>query len=462
MMSKIKGILLLPALLLASGMLQAKVEMPFIFGDNMVLQQQAHVAIWGTATGKKVTITASWSREKTVTNPDEDGHWFTRIPTPSAGGPYDLCISDGEKTVFHNVMVGEVWLCSGQSNMEMRLRGWPGQPVEHATDYILSARPSVPIRLIDVDSKHPASGSWKENRPEVVAQSSATAYFFAHKLYEILNVPIGIITADKGGSPIESWMSRAILEHDFPSEINEEDEDPPAAYYNSMLRPMMPYTFKGILWYQGEDNRLRYKAYPALQARFAQMLREEFQNQDAPFYYVQIAPFIYGNPESFTSGYFYEAQQKALELIPNSGMVPTLDLGDYHFIHPPKKMEVGNRLAMLALVNDYGLKGVNPIAPVYQSVSFEDGKAHITVELEGRVGLIPAKVPVGGFEIAGEDQVFHPATATAFKNEIVVECPEVSTPLAVRYCFRNWAPGTLFSASGLPLLPFRTDDWDNL
>lgn len=458
-----KRIVLLVGLLLVGATAgQAKVEMPSIFSDNMVLQQKARVAIWGTATGKKVTVSASWTRKKAVAVPSADGKWFVRLETPSAGGPYEICVSDGEKKTFRNVLIGEVWFCSGQSNMEMPLRGWPGQPVEHATECIMGARPEIPIRIIDFRSKKTGLEAWQENKPEVVYEASATAYFFACRLYEMLRVPVGIITACKGGSPIESWMNREILEAEFPTEINEADDDPPAAYYESMLAPIMPYTFKGMLWYQGEDNRHRFRQYPALQARFVQMIREEFQNPDAPFYFVQIAPYKYSNPDSFTAGYFYEAQQKSLALIPRSGMVPTVDLGDVNFIHPPRKMEVGRRLAMLALVNDYGFKGVNPVPPCYKGVVFEDGKARVSVELPGKVGLIPAKVPVGGFELAGEDRVFHPATAIAFKNEIVVESAEVGNPTAVRYCFRNWAEGSLFSSNGIPLLPFRTDGWDDL
>ena len=457
-----KRIIFLAGLLLVCAAAHAKVEMPSIFSDNMVLQQKAQVAFWGTATGKKVTISASWTRGKTVVVPSSDGKWFVRLATPAAGGPYEICISDGEKKTLRNVLIGEVWLCSGQSNMEMPLRGWPGQPVEHATECIMGARPEVPIRLIDYHAGKSGGVNWQENSPEAVYEASATAYFFACRLYEMLRVPVGIITASKGGSPIESWMSREILEKEFPTEINEEDDDPPAAYYDSMLSPIMPYTFKGMIWYQGEDNRRRYRKYPALQARFVRMIREEFQNPDAPFYFVQIAPFKYGGPDLFTSGYFYEAQQKSLELIPHSGMVPTVDLGDINFIHPPRKMEVGQRLAMLALVNDYGFKLVNPVPPCYKDVVFEEGKARVSVDLKGKVGLLPAKVPVGGFELAGEDRVFHPATATAFKTEIIIESADVPAPVAVRYCFRNWAEGSLFSADGLPLPPFRTDDWDDL
>ena len=472
-----KRLLILAISVLATSALQAKVELPSFFSDNMVLQQKEDVAVWGTATGKKVTISTTWSKQKTVVTPSADGKWFVRIPTPEAGGPYELTFNDGEKTVLHNVLIGEVWYCGGQSNMDMPMRGWAGQPVEHSTDYILRAKPSVPIRICDIpnrNSTRPLSlpqGSWKENTPENVTQASAVAYFFACKLYEILEIPVGIITDDWGGSAIEAWIPREALEKELSGEfdlsfldkevLEPKDNKSPSVLYNGMVAPLVPYTFKGMLWYQGEANRGRHAQYVRLQTTYVKTMRELFHNPDAPFYFVQIAPFSYGNPRGFKSGYFYEAQQKTLALIPHSGMVPTVDLGNRFFIHPPRKLEVGNRLAYLALVHDYGLKGIHPVAPAYQSAEFKDAEAIITVKVKGP-GLLPAKVPVGGFEIAGEDRVFHPATATAYKDIVTVTCDEVPNPVAVRYCFRNWGEGTLWNSDGIPLLPFRTDAWDDL
>lgn len=477
-MNLYKRLFIAAVLLSGCAALHAKVEMPSFFSDNMVLQQNTKVALWGTATGKKVTITASWTKDKTVAVPDAEGKWFVKMETPAAGGPYELCLNDGEKKVIRNILIGEVWFCSGQSNMDMPMRGWGCQPIEHSTEAIMTARPETPIRIIDFHSnkaKEPVfqiDANWKEHTPENVYNSSATAYFFARRLHEILQIPVGIITADWGGSSIEAWISRDILEKEFAGEFNTAQLDTtdisklnqrsPAVLYNGMLSPLFPFTFKGILWYQGEANRGRHKQYEKLQPRFVQMLRDEFHNPEAPFYFVQIAPYKYGDPNGFKSGYFYEAQENTLSIIPHSGMAPTVDLGDYNFIHPPKKKEVGERLAMLALVNDYGLKGVDPVAPAYESVEFKDGKALVRIKIAKEVGLVPARVPVGGFEIAGADRIFHPAVAEAYENNIIVSSPEVSEPVAVRYCFRNWGEGSLFNSSGIPLLPFRTDDWDNL
>ncbi len=459
--------------LLATVSLQAKVTLPSFFSDNMVLQQKANVAVWGHSDGKKVVIEPSWTRTKTVAVPDADGKWFINLPTPEAGGPYTLTISDGkEKTVIKNVMIGEVWFCSGQSNMVMSMRGFIGQPVEHGAEYILSASPSVPIRVCDIPNKQSpvplteTEAVWKENTQYNAARFSATAYFFARTLYDALKVPVGIITADWGGTTIETWMSKEVIDRDFPHEFDNvvpEERYPktPGVLFNGMINPVLPYTVKGFLWYQGEDNRLRPEQYSRLQPAYAAMLRDLFGNPDAPFYFVQIAPYAYaGKVDSFASGFFYEAQQKTLALIPHSGMVPTLDLGEKDSIHPSKKLEVGKRLAWLALVNDYGYTGINPNAPSYKRVEFKDGEAIVTVENVEWMGLCPGFVPVGGFELAGEDKVFHPATGVANKYTITIRSDEVPAPVAVRYCFHNWTQATLFSAWGIPLLPFRTDNWE--
>ncbi len=460
-------------LIFTSFSLSAKVTLPSFFSDNMVLQQKADVAVWGEADGKKVVIEATWTKQKTVVCPDADGKWFVRIPTPQAGGPYEITLSDGkEKTVIRNVLVGEVWFCGGQSNMVMSLRGFEGQPVEHSTEYIMSAQASVPIRVCDIPNKQSdvplteTSAVWKEHTPYNVARFSATAYFFARTLYESLNVPVGIITADWGGSSIETWISKPVIERDFAHEFDHvipEEKYPktPAVLFNGMVAPLVPYTFKGMLWYQGEDNRLRPEQYTRLQPAYVAMMRELFQNPDAPFYFVQIAPYAYnGQEDPFTQGYFNEAQQKTLDLIPHSGMVPTLDLGSKSAIHPAKKREVGQRLAWLALVNDYGFTGINPQAPRYKSAAFQDGKAVVSIENVEWMGLAPAGVPVEGFELAGEDRVFHPAVAKAQKYTITIQSEDVPEPVAVRYGFRNWSQASLFSAWGIPLLPFRTDDWE--
>lgn len=459
--------------------LHAKVTLPPFFSDNMVLQQKADVALWGTSDkGKKVTVAPSWTRKKYSATPDAEGKFFLRIPTPEAGGPYTISFSDGEKTVLNNVLLGEVWFCGGQSNMEMYMRGFEGQPVEHGAEYILSASPRTPIRICNLPNVKAArpqaikKAVWKENCPEAVALTSAVAWFFASRLHQVLDVPVGLLIADWGGSAIEAWMPRELLDKEFPGEFNLVQLDTadisglkgkdPCIHYNGMISALHPFTFKGMLWYQGENNRPRPEQYTRLQVAYVKMMRERFQNPEAPFYFVQIAPYPYGKySRLYTNGYFNEAQQKTLELIPHSGMVTTADIGSFYTVHPPKKKEVGDRLAALALVNDYGVGGINPVAPTFESVEFNGSEAVVSFKTD-KLGLSPRMTPLEGFELAGEDRVFHPATGIADMNRVTVTSPEVPSPVAVRYCFRNWCMGTLFNSYGIPAAPFRTDSWDDL
>ena len=236
----------------------------------------------------------------------------------------------------------------------------------------------------------------------------------------------------------------------------------PCTLFNGQVAPLVPFTFKGMLWYQGESNRGGAEQYIRLQKEYVAAMRELFQNPDAPFYFVQIAPYSYSDPDGWTSGYFCEAQEKSLDVIPHSGMVTTLDIGEYATIHPSRKQEIGYRLAALALVNDYGLKGFNPVAPRLESARFENGEAILSFNTGDQMGLSPGFVELKGFEVAGADKVFHPAVGiiTGWNNQVVVKCPEVAEPAAVRYCFRNWCEGTLFNNYGIPAGPFRTDDWN--
>lgn len=455
----------------------SKVTLPSIFSDNMVFQQNTQAAVWGwTDSGKRVTIRPSWTSVKTVAVPDENGKWSARIQTPAAGGPYTVVISDGEKLMLQNVLVGEVWFCSGQSNMEMPMRGFRNQPVEGAADVIVSARPDKPIRMCTVARRasltpvDKCEGSWKENTPEAVSATSATAYWFALKVQEMLGVPVGLLISEWGASTIETWMDRETISDLFPGEFDLSFLDgkdlprlkhqTPCTLFNGQIHPLIPFTFKGMLWYQGESNRYRPEQYVRLQKEYVAMMRRLFENPDAPFYYVQIAPYRQEGEDDFTSGYFCEAQQKSLEVIPHSGMVTTMDLGECGSIHPRKKKEVGDRLANFALINDYGFKGINPASPSYESVKFEDGKAIVTMKVDA-MGLAPWGAEIQGFELAGDDMFFHPAKARLKDvKTITVSSPDVPKPVAVRYCFRNYSEGNLTNCWGIPAGPFRSDDWD--
>lgn len=469
-------------MLAVSASLDAKVTLPEIISDNMVLQQQTDVALWGTAEpGKKVRVKASWGKSATVVRADsQTGRWKVTLRTPGAGGPYEITISDGEAVTLKNVLVGEVWFCSGQSNMEMPVKGYPSTPAEGGAQAIIGARASRPLRICNIPHassvtvRDKAAGHWEENRPEVVANTSAAAYFFADALQTALDVPVGIIVSCWGGSSIQTWMKRDILAEKFPEvDLGATDGKHPVVsenqdaclLYNAMVAPLVPYTFKGMIWYQGETNREHPAQYTRLQTEYVAMMRELFNVPDAPFYFAQIAPFWYWEErECFFSGYFYEGQANSLKTIPHSGMVVTCDIGDKYNIHPFRKKELGRRFAMLALQHDYGCTSICSDAPTYKSVEFRDGKAYVTFDVDD-LYLATLGNDIVGFEISGADRLFHEAAAKIDWDNyrrVIVSSPEVPEPVAVRYCFKNWCTGNLYNNFGIPAAPFRTDDWDDL
>lgn len=458
----------------------AKVELAPLFADNMVLQRDSEAAIWGKAEpGARVVITSTWDKGKAVVRADEQGQWKARVKTPSAGGPYEMTFNDGDKVTLRNILIGEVWICAGQSNMEMTMRGFGGQPVEGAADLILGAKPSVPIRscnlskIKSLDLQDECDARWYEHTSEGVAEASATAYFFAKRLYDILGIPVGIINASWGGSPIEAWMDPELLRKEFADEFSfahldtkiwpeENAWKAPGVLYNGMLHSIAPYTARGFLWYQGCDNISRYEQYKRLQPAFAKMLRQEWGNDRMPFYFTQIAPYGYFNPDAPDAGYMMWAQAQTLEMIPLSGMAATHDTGEINCIHPADKKSVGDRLAYLALVNDYGYKGIEAATPLPIDFLFEEGQAIVTFEA-GEMGLNPLSKDVDGFELAGEDGVFYPAMGIVLWNDprrvLVYKCPQVQKPVAVRYGMKNWSEATLFNSSGIPVSPFRSDNY---
>ena len=474
-----KRALSLAALFMALSYSDAKVTLPSVISDNMVLQQNTQAAIWGTAEpGKKVTITTGWAKDKTVVTADKSGKWIARVATPvaSADAPaYDITISDGEAVTLHNVLIGDVWFCSGQSNMEMPVKGYGSQPAKGGVDYIIRAKADRPLRMCNIQRKSSVEvqqesvGSWTEHTPQAVADISATAYFFAEYVQSVVNIPIGILVTCWGGSSIETWIPRNVIEKEFPefnldyldgkSEVNQYDNYRPCLLFNGQVNPVVPYTFKGMLWYQGETNRGRQDQYIRLQEAYVRTMRDIFNVPDAPFYFVQIAPYSYGRPDDWTSGYFCEAQEKSLAVIPNSGMATTCDTGEKECIHPAAKETVGHRLAYLALMNDYGMSAIAAKAPTYKSVEFEGNVAHVSFNVDG-LGLCPLGAQIQGFEIAGADKMFYPASAWLRGGSVIdVTSPEVPEPVAVRYCFRNWCIGGLYNNFGVPAGPFRTDDW---
>lgn len=471
-------ILLILAVCLSVGA-SAKIELPKVLGSNMVLQQNSMANLWGKATpNSKITITVSWNKlRKVQTTADSEGRWSAKVDTPAATfEPQTITISDGETLKLENILIGDVWVCSGQSNMEMPVKGFGRQPVENSMDYIISAaKEANRIRLFTVkrarsfEEQEDCEGQWQVAAPQSVADMSATAYFFAYNLANAINIPIGIINTSWGGTRVESWMPMSALEDILTKEQIEHKHTvhsiKPTELYCAMIAPVKNYTAKGFLWYQGCSNIDDNDHYDTMMARMVQQWRGDWGDTEnvMPFYYVMIAPYIYKGSNEIAHPLFVENQVRALSKIPNSGMAATTDIGEERCIHPAKKFEVGQRLAALALAQTYGQQGFEAKAPQMAAYEIKDGKAKIKMS-NCSMGLSPwYGEPVTGFEIAGEDKVFHKAEATiSAQQEVTVWSDKVAQPVAVRYSFRNFAPGNLKNLFGVPAVPFRTDDWNDV
>ena len=457
------------SLLLAVAPAQAKIVLPSIFSNNMVLQQKDNVPVWGRSTANAtVSVITSWNNKKYTARADSEGTWSLKVSTPSAGGPFNITISDGQKLTLTNILIGEVWVCSGQSNMEMPVKGFGNQPILQSADILLEAD-NPQIRLIRYERElkrtpqfDAKSTSWQVSNAEVARDFSAAGFQFAQLLQRKLQVPVGIIMSTWGGTRIEPWMPekslRAFPEIVVPaiSDTAKIMRNDPSVLFNAMIHPFLSYGIKGVLWYQGEGNRFNSKIYDRLMAAMVQEWRSRWQ-RNFPFYYVQIAPFKYKDTIA-TAAYLREAQLKASTLIPNSGMVVSMDLGAENSIHPPDKTTIAKRLACWALANTYGWKGLPFAGPVYQSMTINNGDVTLTFSnIEN--GLTTFGKTLSAFEVAADDKVFYPATARIAGKTVIVKCDQVKNPVAVRYAFKEWIEGDLFNTEGLPASSFRTDNW---
>ncbi|MDR0394953.1 MAG: sialate O-acetylesterase [Tannerella sp.] len=479
---KKKTLIVMTSLVMLVLNVYSEITLPGILDDRMVLQQKTEVKLWGDARpGSEVKIKPSWTDKIYAVKCRPDGKWDCNVSTPEAGGPYRISFSDGTERVLENVFVGEVWFCSGQSNMEMPMRGFDRQPVENANNVIAKAKTSVPIRMYTTDSedgrwvrqfsKQPQTdckGKWLDHTPENVANISAVAYFFAQYIQETLDVPVGIIVSSWGGSKVEAWMSKEALEPFEEISLSHLSNDgeirnptsTPCVLYNAKIAPLTNFAIKGFLWYQGESNRDNADQYGELMPAFVRDLRKKWNVGEFPFYYVQIAPFNYEGPDGVSSARLQEVQLRHMKAIPNAGMVTTLDIGHPVFIHPMNKKTVGERLACWALGNTYHRKGFGYKPAVYKSMEVAEGKAYIDFDNAPR-GLCPMWTQLQGFEIAGEDRIFYPAKAEieTKTTRLAVSHEKVPNPVAVRYAYKNYAEASIFGIDGIPVAPFRTDNW---
>ncbi|HBL76762.1 MAG: 9-O-acetylesterase [Bacteroidetes bacterium GWF2_42_66] len=454
-----------------------EIKLPFLFGDNMVLQQQAQVKLWGKATPQKtIAVTTSWNNKKYIGKSGSDGSWSIKIATPQAGGPYQIIISDSKRLVLDNVLIGEVWFCSGQSNMGMTLKGGLNSPVFNSNASIANSA-NKSIRLFTVGRKtslEPVSelqGIWKECEPGTTSGFSAVAYFFGEMLQRTLKVPVGLINSSWGGTTIEAWMGEnGIKKFDFVTfpnkteteKLNEKWPKTPSILFNGMVNPMKGFSIRGVIWYQGEDNVRRPEQYMKLMQGLVENWREEWAIGNFPFYYVQIAPFEYG-PNNYgpniNSAFLREAQLKASSTINNSGMVCLLDAGEKDNIHPGNKKVVGERLAYLSLSGTYGMKGIQFSGPVLKEMVIEGRLVNLTFD-HAENGLTSFGKELENFEVAGKNKQFYPAKAFITKEGVTLFSELVAEPVAVRYAFKNFVTGDLYNTEGLPASSFRTDTWD--
>jgi sialate O-acetylesterase len=439
----------------------------------MVLQQQSEAPIWGKAKAlSTIYIDCSWDDNKYITTADENGKWKIRVKTPKAGGPYTIKVND---QTIQNILIGEVWICSGQSNMQWSLNNTDNGEEEIKNANSSKIRLFYAARQLGDKPQDDCYGNWKECTPESAKSFSAVAYYYGKKLNKELNVPIGLIHTSWGGSTAQAWVKEEVLREDseydcyFETQKRKELEAVPGVVpitqhspyrlYNAMIHPFIPYAMKGVIWYQGESNQsfcpndpIRYeKLFPTL----IESWRDEWQQGDFPFYYVQIAPFDWGITR--VCAMVRDAQRKSLK-VKNTGMAVTMDIGNPKDIHPRNKKDVGNRLALWALAKTYGQSDIVYSGPLYKSIKIEGKKARVSFDYV-ESGLMAKGGDLTHFEIAGENKVFYPATAVIDDGTVVVKSDKVKKPVAVRYAFYNTDEPNLFNKEGLPASSFRTDNW---
>jgi sialate O-acetylesterase len=503
------------AILAFGATARADVSLPAIIGDHMVLQQDAPAPIWGwAAPDEKVTVKIG--DQEAQATADGDGKWLVKLGPVKAGGPLEMSVAGKNKLTIKDVLVGEVWLCSGQSNMGMRVGGVKDVAKE------LAAANHPQIRMFTVgqgavDSpKESVQGSWVVCDPKTVSNFSATAYFFGRDLHEAIKVPVGLINSSWGGTRIEPWISPAGLEaepltHELfekfkalpepteqemkeynaalakynaaAAEAKKQGVKPPARpalkspkqpnqpnygrLFNAMISPLIPYAIRGAVWYQGESNGgegIRYRSLmPDLITDWRNHWKQAGTSHDFPFLIVQlpgngpVSPIGVAEHTGWTL--IREAEMKTADKLPNVGAAVTIDTSPDGNLHPPEKQPVGHRLALIAENRFYGMKDVVSSGPVFDSAKVDGDKLHLTFK-ETHGGLEAKDGALIGFCVAGADHKFYAADATIEGDSVILHSAQVSKPVAARYAWAQHPKCNLFNKAGLPAGPFRTDDWD--
>jgi sialate O-acetylesterase len=434
---------------------RAALEPNALFSDGAVLQQKVKVPVWGTTDlGDKVTVTLAGQE---VSATPKDGHWRVELAPLAAGGPHVMTISQGsQKTEVKNILVGEVWICGGQSNMQ-----WAVKQSDGGSEAIAGSDNDM-IRLITVPRKgsdKPESnfvGKWAAAGPQTVGDFSAVGYFFGRDLQKQLHVPIGLIASNVGGTTAERWMSKESI--DSNPDLKDMTKPQGASdLYNSMILPLAPYSIAGAIWYQGESNADRSFQYRKLFAAMIKNWRDTIGQGDFPFLVVQIAPYtpIVHEPSDSVWAEIRDAQLFVTRHVPKTALAVTTDVGDEADIHPRKKQPVGARLAIAARGVAYGEK-IETSGPLYEGMKVSGDKVTLRFSHVGS-GMVAKDGTLTGFTVAGEDQKFHKANATIEGDTIVVSSDKVSSPVSVRYGWAAYPVVNLWNRDGLPASPFRTD-----
>jgi len=459
----------LTSVLLAAGLvstLQGSVRLPALLADGMVLQQRSEVTLWGQADpGERIRIQAGWRKAPVQTTAGRDGRWQVKVPTPGAGGPYRIVFQGRTRVTLKDVLIGEVWVCSGQSNMEWTLDmlgGWAALPAERAS---LGVHGDPGLRLCTIPKtlsatpREDCKTAWHTATPEQALPFSAVAYFFGRELRRHLKVPVGLISSAWGGTEAECWTPREWLAKD-PALVSTlydsggEQPNRPSVLYNAMIHPLRRYTLRGVIWYQGESNTANADLYDRLFPTLIRSWRAAWGQGDFPFYFVQIAPYLYAEYPP-TSAYVRDAQRRALALS-NTGMAVTLDIADPSDLHPKAKPEIARRLALWALSRTYHQKVLAVSGPLLREAVPEAGGMRLRFDhTEG--GLKAHDGTLHGFQVAAKGGPFLDAEARIEGQDVLVSHREVPAPAEVRYGFSHAPVASLFNGAGLPASPFQTE-----
>jgi sialate O-acetylesterase len=470
---------------------RAELKLHALFSDGMVLQSDFACPVWGTVEpGEELSV--SIAGQKKTTKAGADGKWSLKLDPLKAGGPHELVVAGRNSVTVHDVLVGEVWICSGQSNMEWVVNNSNNPAEEKAAATFPKIRHYLVPKRMETAPVSDVGGSWKICSPESVGGFTAVGYFFGRELHQKLNVPVGLIHTSWGGTAAEVWTSKRVIDsteglkpmaESYPKKLEayekqvasnaeaaakakaENKPGPkgihptvPALLYNGMIANIIPYGIRGAVWYQGESNASRAKEYQTLFPAMIKNWREDWGQGDFPFGFVQLANFMARKEQPADSAWaeLREAQTMTLAL-PKTGMAVIIDIGDAKDIHPRNKQDVGKRLALWAQSQVYG-KDIVYSGPLFESLKVDGGKARVSFKHAGG-GLVAKGDKLSGFAVAGEDRVFVWADATIDGNAVVVSSDKVQKPVAVRYAWADNPECNLYNKEGLPASPFRTDDW---